>query len=87
MSEIIRMGEHAKLVLDNKAFVKAMSDMRNEIFNAFRQAEMGDTERMEEIHNLMRSSDIFESKLRLMIDNAAVELAKLNQPSAKRIKR
>ena len=87
MTEKIRLGDHAKYIIEDDAFKDAMQAMKMSIFDAFRTVNVGDTDRMAEMHNLLRCADIFESKLTALVNEATAEKAKLNQPTIKRVRK
>lgn len=85
MSQAIRDGEKAEMILKNPVYKKAMDGMKMRVFNEMRKTGILQRRKRESLYQLLRAADIFEGELNKYLNDMLVEKQKLNQKKPKRI--
>jgi len=77
------LAVHARLVLDNPAFVAAMKSMHEANYDAWRACPIRDVEGMVLLQQVARITDKFEATLRGMLEAGKLADAKLDTDDAR----
>lgn len=74
--EVVREGERARQIYEDKVFKSAMRALKERIFSEFCKCDVNDDQARRDMHQLMLCADIFEEELKVKINAATIELRK-----------
>lgn len=75
--EAIRRAVDAKAVLENPAFLQAMTRLREDMVDAWKAAPARDAEGREQLWRLYQTAERFEGLLQAILNEGAYEKARL----------
>lgn len=73
--EIIERGNNARIILNLPAFQAVCGYIESEIFKEFRDTDVMDRSKREEVHRIMYAFDVLLDRLSKYVDKADAEIA------------